>query len=557
MEYHFAFRTPSTRALMLSIVLAAVAYPRNCLASDNGPATSAVVKAGEACLEKEDVAGALAVFTKAVELDRQNAQAFISRACAYKRSGNEEKAGADITEAIRLDPKTARVYFLRNWAYGRDHEFDRVLNYSLRSPPDDSLVWIELPGVAGMRGGCHSYLGEWKLALADFNDTVRLKPGEAAGYTCRGEVYMELGQIDKAIADLSEAIRIDPNSAESYAARAYAYAEKGELAKAEADAAKAVALTPNYSFGVFCRGYVLWKKGDRAAADKAFAEAVRAEASQRHEIELKGIHRRLDEVDTLALAYLGFTELADAESCKRFEIAASQKKQLQAILADFEYQNILAIRTEHKSPKPKKNETELRPVVGIDYSPQLAKQARVRIKECLTAKQWATYTRWKFTPNADRVIWHPEQFANLKLTDQQRDKIARLRKDCRQPDLPYPNELFFVDPDGVGIVPEHVADAAAREGAKKTAAMKGSGHAAEKYDLSREERTARENGEKLLAVLTPEQQVKLIEQMTWGIRHPRHGLNCLNCNGGQRLPFSVALSAVISARQASVQSYGV
>jgi tetratricopeptide (TPR) repeat protein len=485
----------------------------NCFAGENSSASSAAIETGKECLEKEDIAGALAAFTKAIDLDRRNAQAFISRACAYKRSGDEGKASADISEAIRLDPKAARVYFIRNWAYGRDREIDRMLNYVLRSPPENKLhvapdnpaeFYFPLSSVElAARGSCHYYMGEWKLAIDDIDEVIRLKPREAAGYSCRGAVYVETGEYDKAIADLSDSIRLDPKIAEPYAVRGYAYAEKGDFAKAEAESAKTVALAPNFSYGVFCRAYVLWRKGERAAADNEFAEAVRIEASQKHDFEVNGLRGRLDEAETLTLAYLGFYELATDDFRGKFKITLEQKKALKAIAADLEYQNICAMRTERKSSKPTKNETKFWPVKSIDYSPALAKQAQARIKDCLTVKQWATYKQWKFTPNADRVIWHPEQFADLKTTDLQRDKIAQLRKACREPDLPYPNELLVFD-DGIAI-PKHVAD--------KTADMKNSGRASEKYDYDREQRIARENGEKLLAVLTPQQQEALINQL--------------------------------------------
>jgi tetratricopeptide (TPR) repeat protein len=509
-------------SLLVIILLSVAGSSPDCFAGDDNNASSAAIKCGEECLEKDDVAGALTAFTKANELDRRNAQAFVSRACAYKRSGDETKASADITEAIRLDPKAARAYFIRNWAYGRKRELDRVIHYvygyvdvrdptAARAPKGDANAapWEYSfgcrPDDAAARGSCYFFKGEFDRTIADYSAVVRLKPTDAIAFGCRGMAYAEIGEFDKAIADVNEAIRLNRGVAEAYATRAFLYADKQIVDKADSDGTKAVTLAPNLPYASFCRGYALWKKGDRAAADKAFAAAVRLESSQKHEMELKRIRSYLSEVDTLALVFLGLGELQDEDCWKFLRVSPSQEKKLHAIIADYEDQCLDADQSAKKSPEPAKQSNEFMALNHIPSSPTLAKAAIEQVKATLTAEQWKAYNRLQFIPAAEKVIWHPDLFESLHLTRQQRDQIARLSKECR-------NSVDFPDePRGIPYQVYHddsVKDTWEGETKKKAKAV---APEREPKNEIRGKQLARENAKKVLAVLTPQQQDALLE----------------------------------------------
>jgi Tfp pilus assembly protein PilF len=515
--------SPRLCALHAGIVLAIFSslfiFPLDCLARDSGSESTAAIEAGKACLKKDDVAGALAAFTKVIEFDRKNAQAYISRACAYKRNGDEEKASADISEAIRLDPKAARVYFLRNWAYGREREIDRVIHYvygrvdvsepaatrgDAKAAPWEFTFRCRAEDAAAL-GSWHFYKGEYKGCIEGYSAVVRLKPKDALARSVRGLAFLEAGDVDKAIADSTEAIRLNPKAAEAYACRAVAYAEKRTLDKSDADSKKAIALAPSLSYVVFSRGYVLCKMGDRAEADKHFAEAVRLEAAQRHEMELKGLRDLLADVYTLALVYLDLGELQYVENWKFLRLAPKQEPALRAIIAEYTDRCIEADENMKKSSRPTSNPNEVPAGHAFPFSRKLAKTAIVRIKETLTSEQWKAYNRLRFIPAAEKVIWNPEWYESLHMTQWQRDQVARLSKECR-------NSLDF--PDEPRMIPYQVPDIDSlkdtwEEETKKKA--KAVAPEPETKNEIRGEQLARENAKKALGVLTPEQQDKLLE----------------------------------------------
>jgi Flp pilus assembly protein TadD len=113
------------------------------------------------------------------------------------------------------------------------------------------------------------------VAIAEFTEAIRLKPGNSMAYYSRANVYGERGDYDRAIADYGEAIRFEPGYIAAYNDRANAYGIKGDWDKAIADETEAIRLNPQFVEAYHARGLFFERKDDyeRAAAD--FGEAIR------------------------------------------------------------------------------------------------------------------------------------------------------------------------------------------------------------------------------------------------------------------------------------------
>ncbi len=117
-------------------------------------------------------------FTKAIELDPQNALAFNNRGRALAELGNHRQALEDATQAIKLDPTFAEAY--------------------------------------NNRGVSHRQLGEWDQAIADYTSAIEQYAGYAAAYANRGFARKQRGEYKDALVDYHQAIGLDPDVPQPY-----------------------------------------------------------------------------------------------------------------------------------------------------------------------------------------------------------------------------------------------------------------------------------------------------------------------------------------------------
>jgi tetratricopeptide (TPR) repeat protein len=84
-----------------------------------------------------------------------------------------------------------------------------------------------------------------KGALADCNESLRLRPNDGNMLNSRGLVEFKLGAFDAAIADYGVAIAQNAKDADSLYARGVAKLKKGDTAAGNADIAAAKAIKPD------------------------------------------------------------------------------------------------------------------------------------------------------------------------------------------------------------------------------------------------------------------------------------------------------------------------
>lgn len=112
---------------------------------------------------------------------------------------------AGTTEALRLKPDQA-LYNMRGSAYfdkGEDHIAIADFNDALRIGPPSGIIFHN-------RGNAWRSKGEYAKVVADYNEAIRINPKEAYSYQNRGVAKQALGDLDGALADINEGIRLNP-----------------------------------------------------------------------------------------------------------------------------------------------------------------------------------------------------------------------------------------------------------------------------------------------------------------------------------------------------------
>lgn len=113
---------------------------------------------------------ALALFTRAIQLDPASAEAHFQRAAVYARRRNYEKAKADLERAIKLDPRHFESYRLIDWLLARQGAWDEIIAYwdwFIAIEPNNAPAYLE-------RAGAYRHKGDMQRTLADLDKACGL-----------------------------------------------------------------------------------------------------------------------------------------------------------------------------------------------------------------------------------------------------------------------------------------------------------------------------------------------------------------------------------------------
>src|SRR6516165_3147086 len=119
------------------------------------------------------------------------------------------------------------------------------------------------------RGVAYANKGLQELAIADFDEAIKIDAKDIIALNGRGRANLARGQYDRAIADFSEQLRLMPSSDRALNERGMAQLNKGELSLALGDFEHAIAINSGNVAARNNRAVVLGKQGK---PDLAIAE---------------------------------------------------------------------------------------------------------------------------------------------------------------------------------------------------------------------------------------------------------------------------------------------
>jgi tetratricopeptide (TPR) repeat protein len=204
---------------------------------------------GNSYARKGQFDSAIADFTKAIELNPQDAIAYNNRGNSYARIEQFNLAIADFTKAIELNPQDAIAYSNRGNSYDSKGQFDSAIadfTKAIELNPQDAIASYN-------RGNSYARIEQFNLAIADFTKAIELNPQDAIAYNNRGNSYDSKGQFDSAIADFTKAIELNPQDAIAYNNRGNSYTRIEQFNLAIADFTKAIELNPSYAIAYIGR----------------------------------------------------------------------------------------------------------------------------------------------------------------------------------------------------------------------------------------------------------------------------------------------------------------
>jgi len=225
---------------------------------------------GNAKRENRDLDGAIADYTRAIEINPKLLGAYGNRGYAKNVKGDLDGAIADYTRVIEINPKLSYSYCIRGNAKRAKGDLDGAIADFTR---DIEINPKSLESYSN-RGYAKQAKGDLDGAIADYNQTIEINPKYSMAYYGRGNVKKAKGDLDGAMADYNRVIEINPKISEAY----YGLAECNYIKSNWADALSEFRLASELTKQRGSQDYYqlfIWiiraRIGEKEAADKELA----------------------------------------------------------------------------------------------------------------------------------------------------------------------------------------------------------------------------------------------------------------------------------------------
>lgn len=201
---------------------------------------AALVERGKARFEMSQPTRAVSDFGRALREDGTFAQALVERGIVHEQRGAYENAIADFDAALKINPHLSQAASLRLDAMsGRSRSFAVQLDQVTRALARDPLnagyfnerCWLRVTNN-----------DELDLALADCNESLRLRPNDPNTLDSRGLVHYQRGEFADAEADYAAAVTLAPENGHYLYGRGLARVRLGQTAEGQADMQRAETL---------------------------------------------------------------------------------------------------------------------------------------------------------------------------------------------------------------------------------------------------------------------------------------------------------------------------
>jgi tetratricopeptide (TPR) repeat protein len=218
---------------------------------------------------------AIKTYTKAIEKEKDYAEAFFNRGLAYFFLDQYDNARVDFDQAITLNLNNIDVYHYSGWTYIYLRNYDKAQKdftaaIKIAEEPSNLFLILKLPNLYDYRGYSYLKLGCFDEAISDFSQAIKLGLNQSETYYFRGVAYEEIGNKTKSREDFEKAISINPKTPSSHYYCGLAYKKLRKFNQAIEELTKAIDLHFNKkSWAYYHRGLAHKELGniDESIAD--------------------------------------------------------------------------------------------------------------------------------------------------------------------------------------------------------------------------------------------------------------------------------------------------
>lgn len=231
--------------------------------------------------------------------DDELAPCYATRGYAYLCLGDCQRAVDECTRALDRNPRDGEALAWRGSAFAGLRQWRRAIEdygEALRLTPEHATEFepIALSHVENAladfresvrrgessaalfhdRGVIYSFCGQYDKAVRDFTQALGIDDQNIAGYLQRAECYAVMGEPDKVLADCTRAIELGCDDTDVFQLRGTALRQAGRYAEASADLTRVIQRDPQRKDAYFARGQVRLEAGEPSAAIADFSHAI-------------------------------------------------------------------------------------------------------------------------------------------------------------------------------------------------------------------------------------------------------------------------------------------
>lgn len=193
------------------------------------------------------------------------------RAEEYRIAGKVDEAVSECRKAADTNPSSWEAHYCLGLAY---NDKWRILFRTARGRYIEEIIRSQEAVQRDASQGHHSYYGEdgklKEMALAEFQEAVRLKPEAWQPRYYVATEYFNSGMYENAVAEYAMVLERNPNLGIAYGGVASAYRMLGKWPLAIENYKKAISMDPKDEYAIYELGVTYLRAGDTKKAKEQF-----------------------------------------------------------------------------------------------------------------------------------------------------------------------------------------------------------------------------------------------------------------------------------------------
>ncbi len=230
-------------------------------------------RAGFALHQRNDLAGAMAHYQNALQIDPDHFDSLHLLGVCQSQSGDHVSAEAMLSRALQINAQSAALWSNRAnvlHALKRSDEALQGYQRAVSIDPQHLQAWHNL-------AACQREFKRWPEALAALDQVLRIQPGHLDALSNRAQVLRQLKRPFEALGAFDRLIAIQPRQEQHHTHRGLVLADLGRIQDALHSFDTALGLNPRYALAHYNQGLCLQRVNRLDEAIAAYDRAIESD----------------------------------------------------------------------------------------------------------------------------------------------------------------------------------------------------------------------------------------------------------------------------------------